>query len=318
MGLDLVSTIADSALADFFPSGWDLRKMDALAGRPPERITEPESWWSEDFAPVPCADVHELEVRMGLEIATEIRETRDAGRQLALVLPVGPMGMYRWTLLLLERQGISCDHVWGFNMDEWSDAEGRTLPGDAPGSFQDAMENAFYAPLGTRTVPPEQRFFATREQLPEYADRIRELRDDGARLVVVYGIGRALHIAFWEPTFAAEYASVDEWRAATHRIGARLHPLTIEQNALTSFKSRTTLVPAWANTIGPGIFLQADAAIGGADGTFGRGMQWQGFSLWSALHHEPDPWIPASFQPTLPGRLFFDRELAGPLDPDCN
>jgi uncharacterized protein len=31
-----------------------------------------------------------------------------------------------------------------------------------------------------------------------------------------------------------------------------------EQNALTSFKSRTTLVPAFANTIGPGLFLAAD------------------------------------------------------------
>ena len=47
-----------------------------------------------------------------------------------------------------------------------------------------------------------------------------------------------------------------------------MHPLTIEQNALTSFKSRTTLVPAFANTIGPALFLAADSTIGGADGAF--------------------------------------------------
>ena len=47
-----------------------------------------------------------------------------------------------------------------------------------------------------------------------------------------------LHIAFWEPHFAAEYASLDEWKKPNHRLGARLHPLTIEQNAITSFKSR--------------------------------------------------------------------------------
>ena len=70
-----------------------------------------------------------------------------------------------------------------------------------------------------------------------------------------------------------------ERKQQTHRLGARLHPLTIEQNALTSFKSRTTLVPAFANTIGPGLFLSSDRIIGGADGTFGRGMQWQGLSL---------------------------------------
>jgi hypothetical protein len=100
--------------------------------------------------------------------------------------------------------------------------------------------------------------------------------EGGARLVVVYGIGRVLHIAFWEPHFAAEYPDEALWREATHRLGAKLHPLTIEQNAITSFKSRTTLVPAFANTIGPGIFLRAEFAIGGADGVLGRGMQWQG------------------------------------------
>jgi glucosamine-6-phosphate deaminase len=180
------------------------------------------------------------------------------------------------------------------------------------------MEAAFYGPLGRLTVPPAQRRFATREALPRYAEEIRALRERGARLVVVYGIGRVLHIAFWEPHFAAEYATLAAWRAATHRLAARLHPLTIEQNAITSFKSRTTLVPARANTIGPGLFLQADYALGGADGALGRGMQWQGFSVKAALHHPPDPWLPATFMPTLPGRLLYLSELAGPLEPECN
>ena len=97
-----------------------------------------------------------------------------------------------------------------------------------------------------------------------------------------------------------------------------MHPLTIEQNAVTSFKSRTTLVPAFANTIGPGLFLGADKIIGGADGTFSRGMMWQGLSLWMTLRHDPTPWIPSTFMPTQPGRLFFLEELAGPLQPECN
>jgi len=318
MDLDLLSTLRGSNLEGFFPSGWNLARMDELAARPPERIAERESWWHKDFAPVRCADLAELEVRMGFEIAAEIIESRDAGRELAIILPVGPMGMYRFTTMALERFGVRCDHVWGFNMDEWSDADGNTLPADAPGAFQGAMERAFYGPLGKLTVPPAHRFFATRDRLPEYPQRIAELRRRGARLVVVYGIGRVLHIAFWEPQFAGEFADDASWRAATWRLGAKLHPLTVEQNALTSFRSRTTLVPAYANTIGPGLFLPADRAIGGADGVLGRGMQWQGFSLWSALHYGPDRWVPASFMPTLAGRLFFHRDLAGPLEPECN
>ena len=135
---------------------------------------------------------------------------------------------------------------------------------------------------------------------------------------MVYGIGRMCHIAFWEPHFAAEFDTVEEWKQQPYRLGAMLHPLTIEQNALTSFKSRTTLVPCRANTIGPGLFLQADYAIGGCDGTFSRGMQWQGLSFWTTLRYGPDKWITSTFMPTLPGKLFFDKELAGPLVAECN
>jgi glucosamine-6-phosphate deaminase len=239
------------------------------------------------------------------------------GRKLILILPVGPMGMYRWAVYFLKEWNIACDHVHGFNMDEWSDADGTTLPADHPAAFRLAMEHAFYGPLGFLTVPPAQRHFATREELPSYAEKIAALKAEGAELHVIFGIGRVFHIAFWEPHFAAEF-SEQEWKAQTHRLGAKLHPLTIEQNAITSFKSRTTLVPARANTIGPALFLAADRIIGGADGALGRGMQWQGMSLWVTLRHEPTPWIPSSFMPTLPGRLFYLKELSGPLDAECN
>src|SRR5262249_45500465 len=156
------------------------------------------------------------------------------------------------------------------------------------------------------------------DSLPHYADRIAELKLRGAEVAVIFGIGRVCHIAFWEPHFAAEFTSDAEWKKQTHRLGAKLHPLTIEQNAITSFKSRTTLVPAFANTIGPGIFLESDRIIGGCDGTLGRGMQWQGLSLWMTLRYGPNRWVPSSFMPTLPGRLFFLRELAGPLVAECN
>jgi glucosamine-6-phosphate deaminase len=226
--------------------------------------------------------------------------------------------MYRWAVYFLSEWGVPCDHVSGFNMDEWSDADGNTLPSTNTGAFQYAMEQAFYGPLGKLTVPKKQRHFALRKVLPTYADRIGELRAGGAKLTVIFGIGRVCHIAFWEPHFAGEFATEREWKAQTHRLGAKLHPLTIEQNALTSFKSRTTKVPAYANTIGPGLFLNADWIIGGADGTLGRGMMWQGLSLWMTLRHKPTTSIPSSYMPTQAGRLFFLRELAGPLVAECN
>lgn len=312
--MDLISTLPGSMLQNFFPAGWDLAKIDRLAGHDIAR----QAWWNKDFHPVPCATLADFDTYMGHEIALEILKARQAGQPIAFILPVGPMGMYRWAVYFLTEWGVHCDHVHGFNMDEWADAQGNTLPGDQPGGFQHAMEQAFYGPLGTRTVPKNQRHFALKTELPTYAAQIADLKKQGAKLVTVFGIGRVCHIAFWEPHFAGEFKSETDWRAQTHRIGAILHPLTIEQNAITSFRSRTTLVPCYANTIGPGLFLAADRIIGGADGSLGRGMQWQGLSLRMTLLHEPSTWIPSSFMPTLAGRLFYLSELAGPLIADCN
>jgi len=318
VAMNLLTTYAGSMMEGFLPRGWDLAKIDDCCSRPPGTIADRQPWWHERFEPVACASVEDFDVMMGHEIAATIRRTRAEGRQAAFILPVGPMGMYRWAVYFLKEWDVPCDHVYGFNMDEWSDRSGQTLPADHPGAFQNAMEQAFYGPLGDRTVPPAQRWFATPDRLPSYAERIAELRRGGAELTVVFGIGRVCHIAFWEPHFAAEFDTVDAWKAQTHRLGAVLHPLTIEQNALTSFRSRTTLVPAFANTIGPGLFLGADRIIGGAEGVFGRGMQWQGASLWMTLRYGPDPWVPSSFMPTQPGRLFYHTELAGPLEPAMN
>lgn len=316
--MNLMTTIKGSLLEDFLPRGWDLEKIDRCCSNPPEKILERQPWWHKDFQPIPCETLEEFNMKMGHEIAVEICEAKERKEKLILILPVGPMGMYKWVVYFLKEWGVDCSHIYGFNMDEWSDKEGNTLPPNEPGAFQNAMENAFYGPLGELTVPEKQRFFATKDLLPRYPEKIEELRREGAKMVLVFGIGRVFHIAFWEPHFAEEFSSVEEWKSQTHRLGAKLHPLTIEQNAITSFKSRTTLVPCFANTIGPGIFLKADKIIGGADGALGRGMMWQGMSLWVTLRYGPDIWVPSSFMPTLPGRLFFLKELAGPLVPECN
>jgi hypothetical protein len=68
-----------------------------------------------------------------------------------------------------------------------------------------------FNPLGELTVPENQRNFATKDNLPTYPEKIEALKAEGAKLVLVYGIGRMRHIAFWEPTFAADYETVEEW-----------------------------------------------------------------------------------------------------------
>ena len=315
--MDFLSTVKGSALEGFYPDGWDFAKIDACIDAP-EKVCERQAFWNDEFTPIKCKDLTEFEIYMGHEIALKIKQASDENKKIAFILPVGPMGMYKWVVYFIKAWNVKCDHVYTFNMDEWSDSEGNTLSSDNPGSFQYTMEQALFNPLGELTVPVTQRNFATKENLPTYPEKINALKAEGVELVLVYGIGRMCHIAFWEPTFAADYASAEEWENAPYRIGAKIHPLTVEQNALTSFKSRTTLVPCRANTIGPGLFLKADYAIGGADGILGRGMQWQGLSLWMTLRHGKTPWITSSYIPTIKGKLFFMEELAGPLNAECN
>ena len=182
--MDLISTLPGSMMDGFLPRGWDLPRIDALCDLPAESLAERQPWWDPDFEPIPCDSVADLDVFMGHEIARAIEGARRAGRDLAMILPVGPMGMYRWAVYFLKEWGVSCDHVHGFNMDEWSDRDGKTLPADHPGAFSKAMEAAFYGPLGTRTVPADRRWFATPDRLPEYAERIADLKAKGAELVV--------------------------------------------------------------------------------------------------------------------------------------
>jgi len=312
--MDFLSTVKGSLCENFFPKGWDLEKIDACCDKGVTR----ESFWNEGFNPVECENINDFDTLMGHEIALTIKKSRDAGEKLAMIIPVGPMGMYKWAVFFLKEWNVKCDHVYTFNMDDWADGEGNTLPGDDPAGFENAMKNAFFNKLGDLTVPPEQRNFATKDNLPTYPEKIAKLKAEGAKLVLIYGIGRACHIAFWEPHFADEFETVEEWKKQNYRIGAKLHPMTIEQNAITSFRSRTTMVPCRANTVGPGLLFQADYAIGGADGALGRGMGWQGMSFLTTLHYGPDKSITSSFIPTLPGKLFYLKELAGPLVPDVN
>ena len=317
--INMMTTIKGSLLEGFYPRGWNLAKLDRCCTLGLKGVTKRAKFWNKDFSPLAVKNVAEMDVRMGNAIADEIESTRKAGRELAIILPVGPMGMYKTVVERLKKSGTSCDHVTTFNMDEWSDKNGNTMPGNQPGGFEHAMVEALFKPLGKLTVPAKQRNFATKINLPTYPSKIAAIKENGGKLVTVYGIGRCFHIAFWEPHMPEFFASESVWKKQAYGLGVPLHPLTVEQNSLHSFNSRFTLIPPWANTIGPGLFLQSDFCIGGADGAYPeRGAMWQGMSLCVTLQHGPSIWIPSSFMPTMPGRLFFLQQLAGPLVPDAH
>lgn len=317
--LNFKNTVKGSLLEGFYPAGWDLDKIDRCCSMGLDKATNPGTHWSKDFLPIPVKSLEHMEKKMGDEIADQIIKTKNQGQELAIILPVGPMGMYKHVVSKLNKVNIAADHVTTFNMDEWSNQAGDTMPAGQDGSFEGAMSAALFDPLENLTIPPTQRNFATKENLPTYSEKIQKIKSNGGKLVTVYGIGRACHIAFWEPQIGDEHKEDESWAKETHRIGQALHPLTIEQNSLHSFNSRFTLIPCWANTIGPGLFLQSDYCIGGADGIYpSRGACWQGMSLCVTLQYGPSRWVPSSWMPTMPGSLTFIEDLAGPLEPEAH
>lgn len=309
--MNFISTVEQSPLASFFPKGWDLMRIDACCALPPGSISERQSFWHSQFAPEYCEDASALDVKMGYAVADVIRRAHEERKPLALLLPPEPAGMYRWLVYFLQQWNVGCAHVHTFGTGEWSDKDGNEPRPDEEISFQSALTKLFFEPLESMTVPTGQRNFATQHNLPKYAQKITDLKTKGASVVMVYGIGRMMSIAFWEPHLASGFSSEEEWKSQYYRKSVSLHALTLEQYALERFSGRTALAPCFANTIGPGIYLQCDYAIGGCAGT-GASL-WQGTALWTTLRYGPSVWVPSSFMPTLPGKLYYTKDLAGPL-----
>ena len=146
--MNFMSTVAGSLLEGFYPAGWDMAKIDACCDKGVER----EAFWNDGFNPVVCESLGDFDTLMGHEIAMQIKLTGEEGRKLAMILPVGPMGMYRWAAYFLNEWDVDCSHVTTFNMDEWADADGNTLPNTDTASFEYSMREAFFNKVN-KTIP---------------------------------------------------------------------------------------------------------------------------------------------------------------------
>src|SRR5438105_4308214 len=100
--MDFLSTRPDSYAGPFYPAGWDYAKIQKITGLGIDAFAERQPHWHRDFQPIVCDDAtgggEAMNAMMGYEIFTQIKEAAAAGRELALILPVGPMGMYRWVV----------------------------------------------------------------------------------------------------------------------------------------------------------------------------------------------------------------------------
>ncbi len=226
------------------------------------------------------------------DLVGRIRTAREEGRELTLILPVGPMPQYALAARRINDERLSLRHVHTFNMDEYADQDGRTAPATWTGSFARAMLEHFFGRIDARLRPPESQIhFPSHIAIGDYSKRI-EAR--GGADICYGGIGWSGHIAFWEPQLGHEFeGDIDAYKQAGARI-VELHPMTVMQNALHSFGGDWSWVPPKAATIGPREVLGARHRSFWLDGDLGGGVSWQRFIARLVAHGPVNEFVPGS------------------------
>ena len=83
------------------------------------------------------------------------------GQKVTMILPVGPVGQYPVFAEKIKERGIDCRNLWIFNMDEFLDRNGRTIPQSHPLSFKRIMMETFFEQIpADLRMPIEQMFFS--------------------------------------------------------------------------------------------------------------------------------------------------------------
>lgn len=305
MNINLLTTIEGTPVEKVYPKEWDMERIHNICGNTWEEALERQDFWHPEFEVVPVEDAEDFHIKLGLDIAMQIRQARKEGREIGMILPIGPVGQYRWAAYFLNEWDVKMDHVYSFNMDDWADENG-----NISGQFGPEMTEIFYDLLD-HPIPKEHLNFAYAENLKTYPEKLGAIQKNGGEVMLVQGIGRPQHVAFWDPHYRNFFDSDQEYLDAGYLISAKLSPLTIEQNACLVHQGNFTKLTTRGNTISIGLMMKSDYTTGGinADHIFPK-FNWQGIGIWTALRYGPNPYMPDSYLPTKPGKFFFVKKLA--------
>lgn len=212
------------------------------------------------------------------------------GGKVTMILPVGPTGQYPIFAKKVKERGIDCRDLWTFNMDEFLDRTGRTIPESHPMSFKSEMMKKFFRniPPGLR-MPIEQMFFPRHDNMDEIDQAFDKHAKGGVDLCLA-GVGPEGHFAFNEnPNFQHVEVSEEEFLAdRTHLV--LVSTSTVDMDALVASCGDRSAVPPFAVTIGPHDILAAKRM----EVIFFAG-RFQRTALREVLFRKPTMAFPASF-----------------------
>ncbi|HSM26286.1 MAG TPA: hypothetical protein VK856_15585 [Anaerolineaceae bacterium] len=225
-------------------------------------------------------DANATFLHMAKSIAEEIKENNRQNLPTKLILPVGPVGQYPLLVEICNRESISWKNVHTFNMDEYTDWQGRPLPADHPLSFRKYMlEKVFNQLEEELRIPEDHVHFPNPIDLDAIGEEIQLI---GGVDTCYGGIGYHGHVAFNEPPYSGWHTvSIEEYRNSLTRI-VPLNPDTIVMNSIWNTAGNPAGLPPMAVTLGMKEILSAKRIR-----LYCSGGAWQRTVLRVALLAEP-------------------------------
>ncbi len=176
-------------------------------------------------------------------ILTDYQDGLDAGRdQVAMIVPVGPVGQYSLLSERCRRDGISLKRLTLFLMDEYLTDEGRWIPESDPLSFRAHIRKRLIDPLPESLRPSLVIPDPTNPE--EVGHAIERL---GGVDVTFAGVGITGHLAFNEPI--PDVTSVEYFSNLSTRVVSLLTETRLI-NSVTAARGNVARIPRMAVTVG--------------------------------------------------------------------
>jgi len=186
--------------------------------------------------------------RFAHDMLDETAEAARAGEKLAVIVPLGPKAHYALLARMINKAGLSLEHVSYFGMDQWLDWQGRPLPWEHPFNLEAYFHRHFVELVEPQLRPrTENVIFPSVLELDRASE---ELARRGGVATTYGGFGFQGHLAFHEPPSTRwSPVSLEQLRDGRTRI-VSLAVDTVIAHAQRSLGGNVFGVPPMAVTLG--------------------------------------------------------------------
>ena len=193
-------------------------------------------------------DMKSLYEHLAHSMADLIVANNKEDRRTTMILPVGPTQQYPIFAEIVNKEDINCRNLYTFNMDEYLDWQGRSIPESHPMSFKACMKALLWSQIAPELRMPEnQMFFPHPQRIDELDEKLDEL---GGADICYAGVGYHGHVAFNEGIVSRWYKIPEEefLNARTHIVS--LADDTFVINSVREAGGNCEIIPPFAVTIG--------------------------------------------------------------------